>query len=190
MVLRSIPILIFCLLLSMKSAFSQKGLQVYGGLSLMYSENPLTNHSNEAISGYHLGLGGSMGSGLLYFHPGLELHILQQQSFSSLNPFEDLPKLYLVKLPLQAGLRFVHKESFSLRGMTGVSFSIVSSIDKNNLPLDDSNVKDAQYGLLFGGGIDIYALSFDIRFEKGISAFYTEKDYKADFITMSLGFSF
>ncbi len=190
MPVRNLILPLYVLFLCLNTVFSQSKVLVYGGLSLMYTENPLTNISDQTISGYHVGLGGRIGADRFFFSPGLELHVMQQQSSPTLDPFRDFPKIYLIKLPLQAGFHFIHKEPFSLRGMAGVAISFVTSIDENTLVLDSKSVKDAQYGLLFGAGVDIHALTVDVQFEKGISAFYTEKKYKADYVSISLGFSF
>lgn len=159
------------------------------GLSLMYTSNPVTNPDDGFNSGYHFGLNGRLSKGKLFLEPGVSFHIVQQSAQNNLDPFNGNPSIYLLKFPLQLGYRLIQSNDFVLRVSGGGILSFTTAIENNTLGLNKESVKDAQFGLIVGGGVNFGALSVDVKFEKGIIPFYTFRDYKADFVFISLGIS-
>lgn len=181
-------ILFVCCLFLANVLNGQTGIVAYTGLSLMYTPNPVTNPDDGFISGYHFGIKGLFGK-RIYVEPGASFHILKQTAQSNLDPFNGNPSIYLLKFPLQLGYRILESKDFGLRVSAGGNLSFTTAIDKNTLNLNANSIKDAQFGVLIGGGLDFGVLSVDVHFEKGIIPFYTFRDYKADFFYISVGFT-
>ena len=107
-----------------------------------------------------------------------------------LDPFSNLPAMYLLKFPAQLGLRIVKSENFNLRITGGFQFSYTISIEKNSLGLNHNTITDTQVGALFGAGLDLGPITFDVNFEKGMTEFYTNTGYTSDYILISAGVFF
>ncbi|MBV6473648.1 MAG: hypothetical protein JPMHGGIA_01941 [Saprospiraceae bacterium] len=181
---------LLCCTLASYGVSSQGSLTASAGMSLMYTNNPKTNPSDDAMSGYLVGLSGRMYKNRFYLQPGVELHVVKLFAQNSLDPFSNLPSAYLVKIPMILGFDLLRSEVFALRAFTGGQLSFTAGVDKTKRGLTRKDVKDAQFGLLFGGGVDFGILNFDVRFEKGLMDFYVQKGYKADFVIFSAGLRF
>ncbi|MBK9109433.1 MAG: outer membrane beta-barrel protein [Saprospiraceae bacterium] len=181
-------VLFICCLISTTVLKGQIGIVAYTGLSLMYTPNPITNPENGFMSGYHFGIKALYGK-KLFVEPGVSLHIMQQSAQKNLDPFNGNPSIYLLKIPLQMGYRLLETKDFGLRASAGGNLSFTTSVDENVINLNGGSVKDVQFGILLGGGLDFGVLSVDVVFEKGIIPFYALNDYKADFFFISVGFS-
>lgn len=169
---------------------AQFQIHVATGISLMYTSNPVTNTNDGFISGIHAAVNGRFFKQRSFVQTGVILNVLNQTSLNRLSVFTEEPKIYLLKIPLLGGYQLIKSDDFVLRAMGGGVLGLTAKIEKNNLDLNSESIKDAQFGVKVGGGVDLGYLSVDVFFEKGLSAFYTAKDYTADFITISVGVSF
>ncbi len=183
-------ILIALLALISQVNYAQSGVVASVGLSMAFTDNPQTNAPDEVISGMHAGLTGRFGANRLYLRPGLELHKLKLKSKIMLDPFSDLPDVYFLKIPLQLGYKLINTDRFKFRLMAGAQFSYTCFIEENKLGLNHDVINDASFGALVGAGVDFGPLVIDVNFEKGLTAFYHDTDYKTDYILISLGFFF
>lgn len=168
----------------------QSGLVLAVGASMGYTDNPATRANGEMLSGFHGSLSGRFGSNYWYVRPGIELHVIKLLPAKLLNPFNDKPAMYLLKVPVQLGIRLIKTDLFKLRVAGGMQFSYVTSIDDNTFNLDHNTITDTQFGALIGAGIDLGPMCFDVNFEKGITELYTNTGYTSDYIFISVGFFF
>jgi hypothetical protein len=169
---------------------AQSKVVIGGGISMAYTDNPATSEKGQMINGYHGSLTARFGSTDWYIRPGLELHKMKMLPESTLNPFEDGPYMFILKVPAQLGLRLINTDNFGLRIQGGMQFSYVVSIQKNINNFNHNTITDTQFGALIGGGIDLGFVSIDVNFEKGLTELYTKTGYKSDYIIITAGISF
>ncbi len=183
-------ILFFIFLCLQTVPYAQSGLVLGGGISLGYTDNPLTAGDGKVISGFHVSLNGRFGQDIWYLRPGLELHILKLEGEKLLDPFSDKAAMYVLKVPAQIGLRLIKTELFSLRLAGGFVFSYVTSIQENSISLNHDTVTDTQFGSLIGLGIDLGPICLDLHFEKALTELYKDTDYSIDYFFITAGIFF
>jgi hypothetical protein len=169
---------------------AQVKFEFAGGCSLGYPDNPQTAMIKGAQSGWHVGLESCLGENLWYLRLGLELHKMAISTTRLFNPFEQHPTIYFLKIPTQAGLRVFRVDNFVVRVQAGGMTSYITSIQENDLGLNNNLMTDFQFGALVGAGLDFGPLAIDFNFEKGLSTLYKNTKYKADYCFLSLGFFF
>ena len=129
-----------------------------------------TDFTSPAKSGFDIGAFLRLGGKRLYIQP--EVLYCQQNSQSSTGSVTQTLNLKTIQVPFLLGFKILNLKVASLRAFTGPAMSYVlkSSNVELNLPnFDPSNFKNNIWNWQLGAGIDILKLTFDVRYEWGLS---------------------
>ena len=178
--------LIVLLTLSSLSLFAQKnGLGLKGGLSstqVNFEGGQLV--PSDAQMGYHLGVFARFGGVGFFLQPEVLFtqttgQFLEISSLSSVPPINYEAKFNRLDVPLMAGFRILK----IIRVMAGpiASFNIDSSLKEAGTTVQNIDFKKATLGYQTGVGVDLGNLTFEGKYEGGLSKF-TENvgSYTAD----------
>jgi hypothetical protein len=102
-------------------------------------------------------------------------------------------------IPVLIGYKLINAKIINLRVLAGpvANFNLGTDISSSDLitdPLQDSDFKNAAWGLDLGAGIDLFFLTLDIRYEIGLNNIYKGPDnggdqkVKNNVFVVSLGF--
>ncbi|MDQ3140833.1 MAG: hypothetical protein M3Q56_01145 [Bacteroidota bacterium] len=169
---------------------AQSGVAVGVGLSLGQTHYDLVNRSAGFLTGWHASISGRLWPGLYYFRPGIELHRISLVTIPQLDPFTNIPSVYLIKVPLQGGVRLVNIEHFELRTQIGLVGTYAMLIEDNDFGLNYDTIEDYQLGALFGLGIDIGPITLDVSREISLTQFYHDQDDFLHYWLISAGLFF
>ena len=177
-----------------KFTFGIKGGVNYSNLK---TKDDLTNEKN--IMGYQAGIFSRVGGAGLYFQPELYLGT-KGNEFTSLVMNSAMInvkgkiKFTTLDLPLLVGTK-IGSNKLNLRFMGGPILSFI--IDENNTlgsaynsVIDFGNYKKQTLGFQAGSGIDLGNLTFDVRYEAGLSNASQSEKYsqQQNLVHLSLGF--
>lgn len=177
-----------------KFTFGIKGGVNYSNLK---TKDDLTGEKN--IMGYQAGIFSRVGGAGLYFQPELYLGT-KGNEFTSLVMNSAMInvkgkiKFTTLDLPLLVGTK-IGSNKLNLRFMGGPILSFI--IDENNTlgsaynsVIDFGNYKKQRLGFQAGSGIDLGNLTFDVRYEAGLSNASQSEKYsqQQNLVHLSLGF--
>ena len=126
----------------------------------------------------------------VFFQPGL---FYGQQRLNKIK-LNDIPEIdgdtilnkvdyRCFRLPLMFGLQV-----FGARIYTGPTFTYIMNVDQ--IDYTDSEFRDLYMGLNVGAGLNLTFLSFDLRYEYGITNRFKNSNARSNTITLSAGFKF
>lgn len=161
------------------------------GPKIGYTASKLTTESSEIKEEFkntlHFGAFAHLGT-KTYLQPEL-LFMTKGTKFgySLSEGVEQDVKLNTIDIPVLLGFKLINLKVANVRAMAGPVGSFVINKDIENVnELDDelkgNNIKDANWGLQAGVGVDFLSLSLDIRYEFGLTNMF-EGDTPSDFNT-------
>jgi len=187
-----------CLALKAQGVFSI-------GPKIGYNSNTLTDNLDSVQSGiknsFQIGAFVRIGS-KVYFQPEANYQVstsnLNKGSGSSFQSQEITVKS--LKIPALIGIKLINKGAFNLRILAGPAYTFV--IDKKLDPqhmdglwpiqsVDD--IKNSNWSVQMGGGLDVLFMTLDVRYEFGIDNIYTGSsnfELKNNVFNVSLGIKF
>jgi hypothetical protein len=172
------------------SANAQFTFGIKGGVDYSSINNYDLNHSN--VAGYQAGVFARLGTGL-YFQPELYLSSSGGQFNSSNNDYSGSVRFTNLNLPLLIGQSFGTK-NFNFRIMGGVVFtSVLSQNESFSQAFNDTYNNFGKYnsstvGYQLGAGVDIGAITADLRYEGGLSDINSNYGQKQNIWALSVGF--
>lgn len=173
---------------------------IKGGVnySNLKTKDDLTDQNS--IMGYQAGVFSRIGAAGMYFQPelylgskGNEFIRIQNTSGSSVEA-KGKVKFTTLDLPLLLGTK-IGPNKLNLRFMAGPVISFI--IDENTTfdsaykgVTDFGNYKKQAFGFQAGGGVDLGNLTFDVRYEAGLSNISQSEKYsqQQNLFHLSLGF--
>lgn len=187
-----------------------------GLTSSTLSTNLSENFASENRLGYQGGAFVRLNFGKFYVQPELIYNHRSTKLEYTINPVIDGEnqevgvrsdfKIGTFDIPVIAGFKLVKTKLFNLRVFVGPEISFSSSKDVSysyttvngedfsgeagDISLDDFN--STTWYLQAGAGVDVLFLTFDIRYEKGLSDLYNDGDlnFKNNVWLFTLGFKF
>ena len=169
-------VLVLFVTLSSVTVFAQKnGLGIKGGLSstqVNFEGGQLV--PSDAQMGYHLGVFARFGGIGFFVQPEVLFtqtsgQFLEISSLSSIPPINYEAKFNRLDVPVMAGFRLLK----IIRVMAGpiASFNIDSSLENAGKTVQNIDFKNATLGYQAGVGVDLGPLSFEGKYEGGLSKF-------------------
>lgn len=156
------------------------------------------NASSDNLLGYQLGAFIRINSGKLYLQPEVVYNHRSTQlaGFDSGSINFDIGT---IDVPILLGFKLIDAKVFNLRAFVGPEASFATNKDytydtgfKSDITLDDFN--DLTWYMQAGVGVDLLFLTFDIRYEKGLSNFINDYQdagsLKNNVFVFSLGLKF
>ncbi|MCE1202621.1 MAG: PorT family protein [Bacteroidia bacterium] len=102
--------------------------------------------------------------------------VFKPVSLSSPLPVEQEITLSGIEIPLQLGVKLIDLEVLNLRvfGGPSASFVVNKQIQTNQgssftNPIKESDIKDVQWGLKLGAGLDILMFAVDVKYSMGLN---------------------
>jgi hypothetical protein len=177
-----------------KFTFGIKGGVNYSNLK---TKDDLTDENS--IMGYQAGIFTRVGAAGLYFQPELYLgtkgnEYTSIETNSAMMDVKGKIKFTTLDLPLLVGTK-IGTNKLNLRFMAGPIVSFI--IDENNnlgtaynSVVDFGNYKKQTLGFQAGSGVDLGNLTFDVRYEAGLSNISQSEKYsqQQNLFHLSLGF--
>jgi hypothetical protein len=169
-------VLVLLVFLGSLSAYAQKiGFGLKGGLSstqVNFEGGQLV--PSDAQMGYHLGVFARFGGIGFFVQPEVLFtqtsgQFLEISSLSSIPPINYEAKFNRLDVPVMAGFRLLK----IIRVMAGpiASFNIDSSLQEAGKTVQNIDFKNATLGYQAGVGVDLGPLSFEGKYEGGLSKF-------------------
>jgi hypothetical protein len=108
-------------------------------------------------------------------------------------------KLKNLSIPALVGYKLINAKVISLRIMAGpvANFILNKEVTSDEFyqdPLQDSDFKNAAWGMDVGAGVDVFFLTLDVRYEFGLNNIYIvpegaqDQSVKSNLFIVSLGF--
>ncbi len=172
------------------SASAQFSLGIKGGVN--YSSINSDNLKSSSVAGYQAGAFVRLG-GAIYLQPELYVSSTGGEFHSNDNSFSGNVKFTNLNVPVLLGARFGPK-NLNLRLMAGPVFTSVlntnESLDQNfNIAYNDfRNYKSSTIDFQAGAGVDIGAITADLRYQGGLSNVNDNHSQKQNLWALSIGF--
>lgn len=153
------------------------GIKVAATASTLNTADLNANLDSENHLGYSLGAFVRLNSGKMYLQPELNYNNRSTEIKLATNN-TDLFEIGTIDVPLLVGLKVVDGKVFNLRVFVGpeASFALAKKVDGESYTLD--HINDLTWYMQAGIGVDVLFLTFDLRYEKGLSSFI--EDYNSD----------
>ena len=189
--LRILSLITFIILLSF-AGYAQAGLQVYTGISKAKSKNALLTPEGSSHNGYHLGADGRLNSGNMYFMIGGQYHVINFLARPGGDYFSVKDKMSWIKLRFGLGYNVINiNEKIALRAKSLLAIDLISSHPDDLPDAPYSTYNSGTAGAVVGIGMDIFAFTIDIEYEKGFfNAVNMVKDTQFDFLCFNVGVRF
>lgn len=95
-------------------------------------------------------------------------------SGGSLSPFTQEVSLKTIQIPVLIGIKLIDLKMVSIRVFGGPTASVVQNktiengIDNLINPITSADISDMIWSFQFGGGVDVFGLTLDIRYNVGL----------------------
>jgi hypothetical protein len=176
------------------SARAQFNLGIKGGIN--FSHIDADNFNNSTLTGYQVGAFARVG-GAVYLQP--ELYISSCggwfKSYQNNTIYNGEVRFTNLDVPLLLGLRFGPK-NLNLRVMAGPVYNYILNKDENfsaNLSSafnDFGHYNDSTLGYQAGAGVDLGNVTFDARYQGGLSHINSDFGQTQRLWALSVGFKF
>jgi hypothetical protein len=170
------------------SAKAQFSLGVKGGIN--FSQINTDNLSSSTRTGYQAGIFARIGGGL-YLQPELYLSGTGGDFHSNDNSVSGHVSFTNLNVPVLVGKSF-GSENLNFRIMAGPVYTSVLSNNLsqsiNNAYNDFGKYKNSTLGFQAGAGVDIGAITADLRYEGGLTRINTNYGQRQNLFALSVGF--
>lgn len=176
------------------SAKAQFSLGVKGGVN--FSKITTDNLNESTVAGYQAGLFARVGSGV-YLQPEVYVSSKGGKFSSSANNtnYSGDVKFTTLNVPLLLGTA-IGDDSFNFRIMGGPIYSYIMdksqnfSANFNGAYADFGNYQKSTLGYQVGAGVDIGAITADVRYEGGLTDVNKNYGQRQNLWALSVGFKF
>lgn len=193
--MKKITILIFTLLIS-GGLFAQMpnfGIKVAATAASLNTSELAANIESNNLLGYQAGAFLRINTGKLYLQPEVVYNHRSTQ-LAGLSGGDVTFDLGTIDIPVLVGFKLLDAKVFNLRAFAGpeISFATGDATSSDDVTLADFNKKT--WYMQAGVGVDLLFLTFDLRYEKGLSNFIedynNEGSLKNNVWVFSLGLKF
>lgn len=174
------------------------GIKVGATASSINTTELSSNYSSDNLMGYQLGAFVRINSGKLYLQPEV-VYNHRSTELANIGGGAINFDIGTIDVPVLIGFKLVDAKVFNIRAFAGPEASFATSKDfsydtglKSDITLEDFN--DLTWYFQAGVGIDLLFLTFDIRYEKGLSNliddYNADGSFKNNVFVFSLGLKF
>ena len=170
------------------SAKAQFSLGIKGGVN--YSTVSSNNLNSSGVAGYQAGVFGRIGGGF-YLQPEVYLSSTGGDFNSNDNSYSARVRFTNLNIPVLVGVKFGPKD-LNFRVMAGPIYTSVLSNNFSNTVnvayTDFGHYSNSTLGYQAGAGIDLGAISADIRYEGGLTDINPDFGQRQHLWALSIGF--
>ena len=199
--------LVLLLTVTTGTSFGQLNIKIGPkvGFNASQLHTNLDSISSQFKSGFQFGIFVRLGK-KVYLQPELyyttEGGVFKSNS-SSIKQWEQNIKLGSLDVPVLIGVSFINSELLNVRILAGplASFIVNKKISETGVtgPVQDANIKNVNWYIQAGAGVDIWKFTLDVRYQIGLNKMISDVDFQnktVNFNTsnnvwvVSLGFKF
>jgi len=184
-------ILFTTLIIITNLGYGQSGLNVYTGISQAKNQSKLITPEGQAHPGYHIGADARLNRDNMYFMIGGQYHVIHFLSQESGSFFSVSDKMNWTKIRFGLGYNLISfDQKINIRAKTLASINLITKHPELSFaPFQIYNSGTA--GAVLGIGVDVYAFTFDLEYEKGFfNAVNKVEGTEYNFLTASVGVRF
>ena len=158
-------------------SYSQFALGIKIGYNASKLSTNLDSIKSDFNSGFHVGIFSRFGK-RLYVAPELQYtmsgSVFSSEGNLSLNNWKQKVKIGSLDIPVLVGLKIIHSDVLTWRIELGpqASFVVNKKISEETSvtgPIKEADIKNMNWYLLGGTGIDILFLKLDVRYQYGLN---------------------
>lgn len=177
--MKKLTVLLLAILIStgLYAQMPNFGIKIGATASSINTSDLPSSYESENLLGYQFGAFVRLNSGKMYLQPELNYNN-RSTEIKLQTDSKDLFEIGTLDVPLLLGLKVVDGKVFNIRVFAGpeASFTLAKKVDGESYTLD--HIKDLTWYMQAGVGVDLLFLTFDIRYEKGLTGFI--EDYESD----------
>jgi hypothetical protein len=181
---------IFLFTFSSYFLMGQGGAQVFTGLTSLTNSNESITEAGHMHSGFTIGIQSRLKDGSFVAGPGLKYTRFNMMSEKGADFFGGGENYHLLSMPFNIGLEYRLAYILKLRLYTGADAHYFFKIDDNQRDINFDYVNDYFFGAHAGIGIDLYWVTIDLMYERGLSNAHKFDDSKYSGLTFAVGFFF
>jgi len=199
--------LVLFLILATGTSYGQLNIKIGPkvGFNASQLHTNLDSISSQFKSGFQFGIFVRLGK-KVYLQP--ELYYTTEggvfkSNASSINQWEQNIKLGSLDVPVLIGVSFINSELLNVRILAGpvASFIVNKKISETGVtgPIQDANIKNVNWYIQAGAGVDIWKFTLDVRYQIGLNKMISDVDFQNKTVNLntsnnvwvvSLGFKF
>lgn len=183
-------LLIVICILSFSAINAQGGARIFAGLTSVHNNNVNITKPGQMQSGYTIGIQSRLKDGTFVAGPGFRYTRITMMSSPEAKFFNKEENYHFLTMPMNVGLEYRLSYILKLRLYTGADMTYFYKIDDNDREINYDYVKDYFFGAHAGVGVDIYWVTFDIRYERGLTNAHKFDNSQYNFLTATAGFFF
>ena len=199
--------LVLLLTVATGTSFGQLNIKIGPkvGFNASQLHTNLDSISSQFKSGFQFGIFVRLGK-KVYLQPELyyttEGGVFKSNS-SSIKQWEQNIKLGSLDVPVLIGVSFINSELLNVRILAGplASFIVNKKISETGVtgPIQDANIKNVNWYIQAGAGVDIWKFTLDVRYQIGLNKMISDVDFNSKTVNfntsnnvwvVSLGFKF
>ncbi len=199
--------LVLLLTVATGTSFGQLNIKIGPkvGFNASQLHTNLDSISSQFKSGFQFGIFVRLGK-KVYLQPELyyttEGGVFKSNS-SSIKQWEQNIKLGSLDVPVLIGVSFINSELLNVRILAGplASFIVNKKISETGVtgPVQDANIKNVNWYIQAGAGVDIWKFTLDVRYQIGLNKMISDVDFNSKTVNfntsnnvwvVSLGFKF
>jgi len=199
--------LVLLLTVATGTSFGQLNIKIGPkvGFNASQLHTNLDSISSQFKSGFQFGIFVRLGK-KVYLQPELyyttEGGVFKSNS-SSISQWEQNIKLGSLDVPVLIGVSFINSELLNVRILAGplASFIVNKKISETGVtgPVQDANIKNVNWYIQAGAGVDIWKFTLDVRYQIGLNKMISDVDFNSKTVNfntsnnvwvVSLGFKF
>ena len=199
--------LVLFLILATGTSYGQLNIKIGPkvGFNASQLHTNLDSISSQFKSGFQFGIFVRLGK-KVYLQPELyyttEGGVFKSNS-SSIKQWEQNIKLGSLDVPVLIGVSFINSELLNVRILAGplASFIVNKKISETGVtgPVQDANIKNVNWYIQAGAGVDIWKFTLDVRYQIGLNKMISDVDFNSKTVNfntsnnvwvVSLGFKF
>lgn len=171
------------------------GIKAGATASSISTSDLASNYNSDNLLGYQLGAFVRIKSGKLYLQPEV-VYNHRSTKLVDINGLNNISfDVGTIDVPVLVGFKLLDAKVFNLRAFVGpeASFATNKKYDSANA-INLSDFNDLTWYMQAGVGVDLLFLTFDVRYEKGLSNFINDYQssgsLKNNVFVFSLGLKF
>ena len=157
----------------------------------------IKDFETEARAGWNAGFDLRIGDQMIFFQPGVHIfnmnaELTQNPELNDVSFLRDETTIQMVKFPVNIGLNLTGRDGFlNVYALGGITPTLLAGVkESSNINLTESDINDFTLGANIGAGVDLFFLTFDVRYEMGLNDFFNDASGKNNILSASVGVRF
>ena len=157
----------------------------------------IKDFETEARAGWNAGFDLRIGDQMVFFQPGVHIfninaELTQNPELDDVSFLRDETTIQMVKFPMNLGLNLTGRDGFlNVYALGGITPTLLAGVkESSNISLTEDDINDFTLGANIGAGVDLFFLTFDVRYEMGLNDFFNGASGRNNILSASVGVRF